>query len=162
MGHTEISETKAYLRLVMGTLSFIGVLTAINVLMILNALGTDVFQPFQRNIAAVTDAIELPSPKVESPIIEINCRKKLDILRVKTKASSARVFFKNCESIGRLINESNQNQGDIFPLKKNLWTSDFIFLNEGKNQIKAAIGDNTQSIEITREVIKPANPNKAL
>jgi hypothetical protein len=162
MARSEISETKAFLRLVSGTLTILGLLTAVNVLMIMNSLGTNIFKPITRNIAAVTTVEELPPVKVASPIIEINCLKKLDTVKVVTKASSARVFFKNCQSIGRLINETNRNQGDVFPLKKNQWTSDFINLKEGKNSIKAPIGDNTQTIEITRELIKKKTTNKAL
>ncbi len=162
MGQSEKSETKAYVRLVMGTLTFIGVLTAINILMILNALGTNVFKPLQRNIAAVATKPVIIAEKIQSPIIEINCRKKLDTLRVKTKAPSARVFFKNCKKVGRIINESNQNEGDLFPMKKNLLTSDYIFLNEGKNQIKAPIGEKVQTIEITRESTTKEAANKGL
>ncbi len=162
MGQTQFNETKAYLRLILGTFSVLAVLTAVNVLIILNALGTDVFKPFQRNIAAVSTAPVKIVEKIQSPIIEINCRKKIDVLRVKTKAPSARIFFKNCKQVGRLVNQSNQNQGDIFPLKKNLLTSDFIFLNEGENSIVAPIGESIQRIEITREVTKSPDLDKAL
>ncbi len=162
MGQTPFNETKAYLRLILGTFSVLAVLTAVNILIILNALGTDVFKPFQRNIAAVSTAPVTIVEKIQSPIVEINCRKKIDVLRVKTKAPSARIFFINCEKVGRLVNQSNQNQGDIFPLKKNLLTSDFIFLNEGENAIIAPIGDSVQRIEITREVTKSSDPDKAL
>lgn len=158
MGQHNMSETKAFLRLVFGTLMVLGLLTAANVLMIMNSLGTDVFKPFQRNIAAVSTTPIVLAEKIRSPIIEINCQKKLDILRVKTKASSARIYFKNCDSIGRIVNESNNNQGDLFPLEKNLWTSDYIFLKEGKNMIKAPLGKETQSIEIVREVSKQKSP----
>lgn len=162
MGRTEMSETRAFIRLVMGTFGVLGLLTAINVLMIMNSLGTNIFKPITRNIAAVAAVEEVIVEEVASPIIEINCRKKLDTVKIITKATSARVFFKNCKEIGRLINESNKNEGDIFPLKKNQWTSDFISLNEGKNSIKAPIGDKTQTIEITRELVKKKTVNKAL
>ena len=162
MANYKLSETKAFLRLVLGTFSVLGLLTAANVLMIMNSVGTDIFKPLKRNIASVAPVSKYAPEKIESPTVEINCRKNKKAVKITTKATSARIFFKNCKKIGRLLNESNQNQGDIFPLEANQWTSDFIFLNPGENRIKAPIGKTTQIIEITREIIKKSKANKAL
>ncbi len=162
MGRTETLETRAFIRLVLGTLTVLGLLTGANVLLILNAVGSDIFTPIQRNIAAVTSEAEVGPRKVSSPVIEINCNKELGTLRVRTQAASVRVIFRNCENIGRILNKSNKNQGDVFPLKGATSTSDFVFLSEGLNSIEVPLGDETQVIEITREVVKTAEPDKAL
>ena len=163
MGKKNFSETKAYLRLVLTTLWIISAIAFLNFLIIMNSLGTDIFKPIQRNIAAVTSQGPIMKKiEIVSPIIEINCRNDLKTKTRNTRAHSARVVFKNCKEVGRLINQSNDNQGDVFPLKKHSWTSDYISLKPGLNTITAPLGEKTQTIEITREVIQKLSENKAL
>jgi hypothetical protein len=156
------SETRAYLKLVFSTLMALAFLTSLNALIIMDSLGSNIFQPLQRNIAAVTQVEEVEEKGVASPIVEINCKNQRDTLRVRTKASSARLFFKNCELIEELVNTSNKNEGDIFPLKKRQWTSDFIFLQEGENNIQVQLEKKIQHIEITREVERKPSTSQPL
>ena len=130
--------------------------------MILSSVGNNVFKPLKRNIASVSNQPIAKLKDVHSPIIEIDCKKKSQATKLKTKAVSARVLFKNCKEVGRPINESNQNQGDIFPLKKHHWTSDFIFLKQGSNKIIAPLGEKIQTIEIIRQKTKKLASSKAL
>lgn len=162
MGPSQTSETKAYIRLVMGTLTMITALTAVNVLIIMNSLGTNLFMPLHRNLASVAAAPVKLAEKVASPIIEINCRKKRDTLHIKTQASSVRLYFNHCRKIGAIINESNNSHGDAFPLKGKAWTSDFIPLQIGDNQVKVDLKNGTQTIEIIRKESIVAATNKAL
>lgn len=163
MGQDDRSETKAFLRLIGTTFWVILGIAFINFLIIMNSLGNDIFKPIQRNIAAVTTVTPIMKKMViQSPTIEIDCTKKIEVHALNTLANSARVTFINCKKVGRLLNASNDNQGDIFPLKKNSWTSDYISLSPGKNRLSAALGDKIQTIEITREVRKKESPDKAL
>lgn len=162
MGKLLSSESKAYLRLVFGTFAVLIAVAALNILIIINSLGTNIFKPIQRNIAAVAAIPEVKPKKIMAPVIEINCRNKKALDSVTTLAPNARFTFKNCKNVGRLINKSNKNQGDIFPLKKNQWTSDYVALSPGKNLITAPLGKETKTIEITRKVVKKVKQNNAL
>ena len=162
MGKLLSKESKAYLRIVGITFGVLAAIAGLNVLIIINSLGTNIFKPIQRNIAAVTQVPQVEIEKIKAPIIEVDCRKKDQKITIETKAPSARFLFKNCKQVGRMINEANQNNGDIFPLKGDKWTSDYIFLKPGINKILAPLKDRTQTIEVTRQIIKKPTSNKAL
>ncbi len=162
MANPENSESRAYLRLVLGTFSFIGVLTALNAVIIMNSVGSNIFKPLQRNIASVSVSQPQIRRAVPAPTVKIDCRERPSKIHLTTLATNTRFVFSHCPSVGRLLNKANNNQGDIFPLKNKIWTSDFIALAPGKNSIIAPLGKTSQVIEITREKPKPPPSNKAL
>ena len=162
MAESNQTDNKTFMRLVLWTLSVLVVMTGLNILFIINSVGTNLFSPLKRNIASVENEEPINLEKFASPIIEINCQVKKARDPILTKASSARVFFKNCAQVDQLVNESNHDQGDLFPLANKEWTSDYLSLSPGQNRIKATIGDDVQIIEIKREIVKKKTSPKAL
>jgi hypothetical protein len=55
MARKSKSETLSFIRLVSVTLLILGVLTALNTVIILNNLGTEILTPLKRNIASVAE-----------------------------------------------------------------------------------------------------------
>lgn len=162
MSGGKFSETKALIRLFLGTFSVLGLIAAINVAIILDSVGHEVLQPLTRNIASV-DLEENPQPViVKAPIWRVSCQSWSDKLVFRTKAESARLEFNQCPEIHSLINQANQNSGDLFNLKSGPITSDFISLDEGLNKIQVLVGKATKTIEITREPLAPLINDKEL
>jgi hypothetical protein len=95
-------------------------------------------------------------------LIEINCSESRKTVRLTTKAPNTRILFKNCATPETVVNTTNNNQADFFPLKNQQWTSDFIPLSEGQNQLQARWGESIQTIEIKREILKKGGLNEAL
>lgn len=156
------TEQKTFLRLVVWTLTVIGLMTGLNALVIMNSLGTELFQPLKRTLASEKVVTQVIPEKIDSPVIEVNCRLKRKAMKLNTKASSARIIFKNCADVNQITNHSNQNQGHIFPIKKGFLTSDYLFLSPGKNRIEAKLGKSTQVIEINRKISRSNQASKAL
>lgn len=155
------SEKKAIVRVVIWTLSIISLLTCVNLLFIVSSVGPGISIPFPRNVASVPK-VELITEEFISPVIEVDCKNLRKDQQIITKAPTTRISFKHCKNIGRVENQSNKNQGDIFPLPGQKWTSDFIFLNPGQNHLKIPANGNVYTIEITREMLKKEASKKAL
>ena len=162
MPSSSTKKKKALVKLSLWTLFILMLTSGLNALFILNSVGSGIFKPAQRSLAAIEDSKMKDDVRAKALVLEVDCRKKIKPLERKTRATSARVHFKNCEKIGRMVNESNHNQGDVFPLNKGLWTSDFIALSPGKNAIKAPIGKAVQVINITREAAQKTDAQKDL
>lgn len=162
MSSQQQSEVRSFWKAVISTFVALTALTGVNIFIIMGQTDAAAFKPSQRNVASVDSAKEKVDPLKVAPIIEIDCTQKREEIKLNTRASSARLFFKNCEKLGSVLNQSNKSQGHFFLLKKDHWTSDYLSLKEGKNQLVASLADGDQVIEITREKIKPTTKNKDL
>lgn len=156
------AETKSFLRLFYSTLWVLAGITALNVLIILNSLGSNVFKPLQRNIASVAPAPVVEEEMVPATVVIIDCKMQKLPNAIDTQSNQARFHFLNCDEVGRVINQANKNQGDIFPLGPKEWTTDFIQLSEGSNQMTVPLGGKPQSIEIKREIASKSDTTKGL
>lgn len=162
MGTQEELEKKAFWRLVRWITGLLVGITGLNILFILNAVGTPIFKPIQRNLALAEQPETIEAFNEPPPLIEVNCLKKNKKISIRTKALNTRLVFQHCKEITEILNETNKNQGSLFSIGKNKWTSDYISLKEGLNKIQATTDKHTQVIEITREVYKKSETPKAL
>ncbi len=156
------SETKSYIKLVTGTLAFIGLISAINILIILNSVGSEIFKPLQRNIASVSNETSTEETLTPSLLIEFDCKKNQMIAKTQTLSGNLRLLFHSCKKVSRPANLTNNSQADLFSIGNQAWTSDFISLSPGENKVSFQYGKRTQIIEIIRETIKESTDNKAL
>lgn len=156
------SEKKAVTQLILKTFVFLGLLTCVNAVFIVNAVGLDVFEPLKRNLASVQpDRVQPQLEGVFSPKVRVDCRSKT-IPEVRTKASSARIIFENCGTLSDIINKTNGNQGDLFAINNQSSTTDFILLNDGMNQIHFATIEGPEVLVIHRENLQNPESTKAL
>ncbi|MCB0376908.1 MAG: hypothetical protein KDD33_00320 [Bdellovibrionales bacterium] len=150
-------EKKAFFRISFWTIILIGFLGASNGLFIVYQMGTGIEIPFQRKLASVEEEIE-PAKEKLAPVVKIDC-KQLDVKRhLLTQASTTRFVIENCKKVGSFKNQTNNNQGDIFPMPTGGWTSDFVSLSHGKNILSMDLDGKKHSVEITRE--KGDNPSE--
>lgn len=162
MARTRKSETLSYIRLVSITLLVLGVLTALNTVIILNNLGTEILSPLKRNIASVAEKENTEEISVPAITLSWNCAKEKTWEPQTTTADQIRLEFHKCKKPERPINKANDSQADLFPINKNSWTSDFLPLSLGKNKLAFKIGKDTHVIEITRNTSSPELEDKAL
>lgn len=148
------NERKAVWHLFFWSLLLFGGLTAINAVIMVNSIGPNILQPIQRNIASVTTPKTLLPKPDNAPRIEIDCTQSKTQHSQRTTALSFRIQLENCTNVAEVINESNHNEGHLFEMSKNQWTTDFISLDKGLNKIKINLGKSTQVIEITRKELK--------
>ena len=161
MGRHFSPEKKAYVQIFGWTLFILSLLSSLNFLIIFSSVGPGIDIPFTRNIASAEEPVVI-TKDMASPTIELDCKNIPKLLKLNTKAPTARVSFRHCLKVGRIINQSNHNQGDVFALRDDQWTSDFIFLSPGVNQLKIPLNGENYQIEITREMIKATAAKKAL
>ncbi len=162
MARKSKSETLSFLRLVSVTLLVLGVLTALNTVIILNNLGTEILTPLKRNIASVAEKKKNEDLFAPAITLRWNCKKQNKLEPHITNADQVRLEFYECEKPERPINQANNSQADLFPINKNSWTSDFLPLSPGKNKIAFKVGKKSQVIEITRDTPSPQVADKAL
>jgi hypothetical protein len=148
------NEGKAFLRIVFTTVFILTFMTGLNFLFIFNSMGANPFAPIERTIASIPEIKTNTKEKITTPVIEVNCQVPVDNLAINTKSYSVRIVFKNCPTVTSLINQSNNNESDLFPVDKNSWTTDFIVLKSGQNSLLAQWEKSKQMIEIYREKLK--------
>ena len=135
-------------------------LTSFNFLFVLHRVGPGLNSTLSRGLASVP-AVDKSGPEFQTPLIGINCAQLKKLKNISTKAPTARIKMSNCDNIKSIVNTTNRNQADLFPLSAKEWTSDFIFLNHGSNQLVVHLSGKDYVIEITREKEKLNSP-KAL
>lgn len=154
-------EKKALFQITMWTVSIIVVLTLFNFLFVLHTVGPGLHASFSRNIASVPKA-ELTAEDFKTPVVHVNCDDRKNYKQIVTKAPTARIKIIGCGDIESITNRTNKNQADLFPLSKKEWTSDFIFLSPGVNQLAVQRAGEDYLIEITREKDQAKDQNTAL
>ncbi|MCJ8278279.1 MAG: hypothetical protein HRT44_03310 [Bdellovibrionales bacterium] len=153
-------ENNATFKIVTWSISMVFGLAAINSFIIVSNVGTNL-NPFEREVASVAPA-PIFNKELISPTIEYDCKNKKKKYEITTKAPTIRVQFKGCKSVGRVTNSSNKNQGDVFFLPNEDWTSDFIFLSHGKNALSIPVDSKIHTINVIRAKAKTNSPQKAL
>ena len=153
-------EKSATFKLVTWSFSIVVGLAAINSFIIVSSVGTNL-NPFEREVASVPP-IQKVNEELISPTIEYDCKNVIPNFQITTKAPTIRVQFKGCKSVGRVTNKSNKNQGDVFFLPNEDWTSDFIFISHGKNAISIPVDSKIHTINIIRSKVIPESAQKAL
>ena len=153
-------EKKAFTVLAGWSFGLILFITAANSFLILNSFRK-VEEPNEvRNIASVKSQVPLKGPK--APLMQWDCQLTRQRTSLTTKSPSARILIRNCPPVKALKNKSNQGYAHLFPLEKDTWTSDFIQLKEGSNNIQIEWGGSRQILKITRKIPPSLTANKEL
>lgn len=156
------AEKKAFSSLIVKTVAVLALLTGINTIFIVNAVGLDVFEPLKRNLASAQEkSPEKAAMQDFSPVVSLDCRRPMARV-IDTGASSARFLMNHCQNLKTIINKTNGNRGDLFEMDRDSITTDFILLSEGSNKIEILLETRTEVIVINREKAKKTQPSKAL
>ncbi len=108
-------------------------------------------KPIERIVATTQDIPEAP-PKKRQIVLKVDCVQ--DRQTIITDSPRLRLYAANCGELkdvetlkSQIKNETNGFVATLFHPKDQLFTTDFINLNEGENKIVIHLQDGKESIE---------------
>jgi len=147
--------------IIWSVLSVIG-LSAMNFLFITSQVGSLQKAEGRRDPAILPQAAQKSSTEEFAPNVRWSCLTGGRSSSLTTAAANARIHFQDCVGQLKVLNKTNRSQAHLFPLASGQWTSDFINLSEGANQIQVEWNGAKQSFLVTRQALIANPPEKAL
>lgn len=115
-----------------------------------------------RQLASHTAIHNPEKPKTQNPLLwdcqQQNLPPKLTLFHPNT-----RLVFKNCVLRPSIINKTNKTSVDVFQTDKTSWTTEFVFLEKGTNDLEIHFKTKSKHhLQIQREAETPIALNEDL